>query len=84
METKTFKEWADTGQFVPMEELTIDELRFVTMLPDTFETILYEGGYIVQVNHKGIFSYNKEFISMSLIEVEKFIWYNYAKKDYTK
>lgn len=77
---KTFKQWADTGQFVPMEELTLEELQYAKMLPDTLETIIYAGGYIIQVNHKGIFSYNKEFISMSLIEVEKFIWYNYASK----
>lgn len=77
---RTFKQWADTGQFVPMEELTLEELQYAKMLPDTLETIIYESGYIIQVNHKGIFSYNKEFISMSLIEVEKFIWYNYASK----
>jgi hypothetical protein len=83
METKSFREWAETGQFVPMEELTIDELRSSTLLPDTYETIIYEGDFIIQVNHKGIFSYNKEFISLSLLEVEKFIWHYYAKKNYT-
>lgn len=79
METKSFKNWADTGQFVPTDELTNDELQYVTMLPDTYETLIYKGGYIVQVSHKGIFSFNKEFMSLSLHEVEKFIWHHYAR-----
>lgn len=77
---KTLKQWADTGQFVPIEELTQDELQYVTMLPDTIEVIIYEGGYIIQVSDRGIFSYNKEFMSMSLKEAEKFIFNHYASK----
>ena len=79
MKAKTFKEWAETGQFVPMDELTNDELKHTDILSDTFETLLYEGNYIIQVSHKGLFSYNKEFMSISLIAVEKFIWQHYAQ-----
>lgn len=76
---KTFKQWADTSQVIAVSELTDDELKYVTMLPDTIEVLIYDGGFLIQVSEKGIFSYNKEFISMSLLEVEKFIFNHYAK-----
>lgn len=80
MKTITFKEWADTGQLVPIDQLNDIEIKRIVMLPDTIEAFVYDNGYVIQVSSKGIFSYNKEFISMSLLEVEKFIYNHYVSK----
>ena len=80
MKTKSFREWSDTGQLIATDELDNKEIKRIEMLPDTIELFLYEYGYVIQVSSKGIFSYNKEFISMSLLEVEKFIYNHYVSK----
>ena len=80
MKTIKFKEWADTGQLVPIDQLNDIEIKRIVILPDTIEAFVYDHGYVIQVSSKGIFSYNKEFISMSLLEVEKFIYNHYVSK----